>query len=377
NLKSAKTEPAILAASHPKKVMKTAKIEPVIPAASHPKKVQQKGPVPASSASAVPEKAQRSAAPLDELAMAGYTAQRISVDFYKIDLHNVFRLIGAVSGRNIVVDEGVQGTLTLALNNVPWDFVLDVILNLKDLQKEDRFNTIVISPKGKNYTWPKRPADNLAIAPNGSVLKQEAISIKKKQETPQEIIDAKKLILRGNEQYRAGRYDAALPLYEEAFAKWPKNKQLAGRIAALALVQLGQNAKAVHYAKAALELDPHNSEAALQAAIGLANMKKTDEARKYFDLAVAGSRPNGEALLSYAAFCENNGHLKTALALLAKHEEIQGDTLESMVAKARLLDKLGRSKEANEEYRAVLLSGFKIPPDLKRYIQGRMAVANR
>ncbi len=62
-----------------------------------------------------------------DFALAGYTEQRISVDFYKIDLHNVFRLIGEISGRNIVVDEKVNGSLTLALNDVPWDFVLDVI----------------------------------------------------------------------------------------------------------------------------------------------------------------------------------------------------------------------------------------------------------
>lgn len=354
-----------------------ANIKPLIPAAFSTKtQAKKQEGATASVSTPSPEKTKASAPP-DALALAGYHARRISVDFYKIDLQNVFRLIGKISGRNIVVDDAVHGTVTLSLHNVPWDFVLDVILNLKGLQKEERYNTIVISPKNKKYVWPKPPADNLAIAPNGSILRQEAISIKKKLDTPPRILDAKKLILQGNEQYLAGRYETALPLYEKAFTKWPQNKQLAERISALALGRLGRNAEAVHYAQAVLRLDPHDSEAALHAAIGLANMDETKEAKKYFDLAIAGSRPSSEALISYAAFCEDNDSYKAALTLLAKHEEIYGDTLESMVAKARLLDKLGRGKEATSEYRAVLLSGFKVPPDLARYIKERMAVANQ
>ncbi|PIP43434.1 MAG: hypothetical protein COX17_07020, partial [Deltaproteobacteria bacterium CG23_combo_of_CG06-09_8_20_14_all_60_8] len=99
----------------------------------------------------------------EELAFAGYTKERITVDFFKIDLHNVFRLIGEVSGLNIVVDEAVKGSLTLALNDVPWDFALDVILNLKDLQKMERFNTIMILPKDRKIDWPERAVDRLAF----------------------------------------------------------------------------------------------------------------------------------------------------------------------------------------------------------------------
>ncbi len=99
----------------------------------------------------------------DTFSFAGYDKQRISVDFYKIDIHNVFRLIREVSDLNIIVDEDVAGTLTLALNDVPWDFALDIILNLMDLKKEERFNTIVIYPNKKAFVWPDRLEDNLAV----------------------------------------------------------------------------------------------------------------------------------------------------------------------------------------------------------------------
>jgi type IV pilus assembly protein PilQ len=313
--------------------------------------------------------------PVDSFAFAGYNNQKISVDFFKIDLHNVFRLIGEISGSNIVVDEGVSGTLTLALTEVPWDFVLDVVLNLKSLQKEERFNTIVISPKDKEFHWPKRATDQLTVKADGKV--QESITVKKRIETSPGIMEATRLVNQGNEKYRVGDYAAALPLYEEAFAKWPENKELAERIAAMSLIHLGMNSKAVHYAKAVLTLDPQSGDAALHAAIGLANMKRTEEAKKYFDKAVAGNRPASEALLSYAAFCEENGSHQAALDLLHRHAQLYGDSLDSMVARARIYDKQGRSDEATRQYREILLSGFEIPADLKRYINGRIELATR
>jgi type IV pilus assembly protein PilQ len=314
---------------------------------------------------------------VDVLSFAGYNNQKITVDFFKIDLHNVFRLIGEISGSNIVVDEGVSGSLTLALTEVPWDFVLDVVVNLKNLQKEERYNTIVISPKSKEFIWPKRATDQLAIKADGTVGQQDAITIKTRLETPPGIIEATKLLHHGNEKYRSGDYQAALPLYEDAFAKWPENKELAERITAMALVHLGMNAKAVHYAKAVLALDPRSSEAALHAAIGLANMKRAEEAKKYFDIAISGDRPTSEALLSYAAFCEENDSYHAALSLLLRHEQVHGDTMESMIAKARIYDKQGLTQEATREYQQVLLSGFNIPADLKRYISGRIELTSR
>ena len=77
----------------------------------------------------------------DAFNFSGYNKERITVEFQKMDLHNVFNFLRQVSGVNIVVDESVQGSLTLVLDEVPWDFALDIILNLKDLEKEERFNT--------------------------------------------------------------------------------------------------------------------------------------------------------------------------------------------------------------------------------------------
>jgi len=300
----------------------------------------------------------------------GYEKQRITVDFFKIDLHNVFRLFGEISGQNIVVDEAVQGTLTLALNEVPWDFALDIIINLKDLQKEERFNTIVISPKAKQFVWPKTATDAISFKAD-----QETISVEQRLETPGEVIEARRLINEAAAAEKSGQHEKALALYEAAFAKWPDNAQLANRLASLSLVRFGLNSKALHYSRATLALEPNNATAALQAAIASANMKKIDDAKKFFDLAINTGTPSSEALMSYASFAEEYESYNGALSLLSKHEEMHGDTLDTLVSKARILDKAGRKEEAVKTYHAVLLSGYDVPEDLRRFIEGRVAAA--
>ncbi|MDP2001601.1 MAG: AMIN domain-containing protein [Desulfurivibrionaceae bacterium] len=325
------------------------------------------------TASAPSQKASEKTAKADSFAFAGYEKQKITVDFFKIDLHNVFRLFGEISGQNIVVDEGVSGTLTLALNDIPWDFALDIILNLKELQKEERFNTIVISPKTKQFHWPKAATEAVSIKGGERI---EAISVKQRLETPKGVVEAKTLIQQATAAEKNGQPEKALALYESAFANWPENAQLASRIASLCLTQLGLNAKAVHYAKATLTLEPANAEAALQAAIGSANMKKTEAAKTYFDLAISGDTPSSEALISYASFAEEYQSYNGALALLDRHEALFGDTLDTLVAKARILDKLGHSAQAVAAYNAILLSGYAVPEDLRQFIKGRVAAAN-
>ena len=340
-------------------------------------------PVPAATASLpVKPAALISAAPVrsvyDAFTEAGFTKQRITVDFFKIDLHNVFRLFGEISGLNMIVAQEVGGTLTLALDDVPWDFALDIILNLKNLEKKEKYNTIVISPKNKGFAWPKSPVQALSIQEGkGIKTSLENITVTRQKETPPNIIAAKKLIHQAKSLDRKKNFSKALEFYEQAFSKWPENVYLANRIASLCLVRLNMNAKAVHYSKAALLLEPDNKDAALQAAIGLANMKKFQAARGYFEQAIQAAPPAGEALISYAAFCEEDAAIDMALELLGKNEKLYGDSMETMVAKARLYDKKGDKQKAVEEYQAVLFSGFEIPGDLKQYIKGRIALAGQ
>ena len=300
--------------------------------------------------------------------------KKISVDFYKIDLHNVFRLFNDISGQNIIVDEAVKGTLTLKLNDVPWDFALDIILNLKDLRKEERFNTIVIYPADKTFVWPERAQDNLSVKADLEVKQeQDALIIEQSTALSEEIMQSKEIIRKARVEEKADNMEKAGMLYEQAFKLDPQNAKLANRLASLYLASLGINAKAVYFAKESLKIEPKNSKAALYAAIGLANMNQTAEATDYFAQSISDPTPMKEALISYASFSEQNGQPDAALKLIAKYTSLYGESVETMVSKARIYEKMGQKDKATEQYRALLASGYPLIPSLKQYIQSRLS----
>lgn len=77
---------------------------------------------------------------------AGFTGQRIDLDLKDADIHNVLRLIGDVSRRNMVVGDNVKGRVTIRLRNVPWDQALAVILQSKKLGMVEQGNMIRVAP---------------------------------------------------------------------------------------------------------------------------------------------------------------------------------------------------------------------------------------
>ncbi|XCN75016.1 MAG: hypothetical protein Q3M24_09870 [Candidatus Electrothrix aestuarii] len=295
----------------------------------------------------------------------------ISVDFYKIDIHNVFRMLREITGKNIVIAGSVSGNLTLALTDVPWRFALDIILNLKDLEKMERGNTIIIYPKGKEFVWPKQENENIDIKVNTDIVeaqKKEGITITGVNNIPPEQLEAKKMIANGRVAEKKGDLETAIRFYEKALNNWPENTKLATKISTTYLTKLNQNAKAVFYAKKALEVDKKNSAAALNAAIGYANMEEYRQAQQYFDQSVNSGEPSREALMSYAAFSERQRQYDAALRLLKKLEELYGQDLNSMVAQARIYDSLGDYSAARQKYKTILNAGFRVPPDLKKFI---------
>ncbi|RWX52422.1 Tetratricopeptide repeat-containing protein [Candidatus Electrothrix marina] len=178
----------------------------------------------------------------------------------------------------------------------------------------------------------------------------------------------KKLIANGRAAEKKGDLETAVRFYEKALGKWPENTKLANKISTTYLGKLNQNAKAVFFAKKALKADKKNSAAALNAAIGYANMEEYRQAQQYFDQSVNTGTPSREALISYAAFSERQRQYDAALRLLKKLEELYGQDLNSMVAQARIYDSLGDYGAARKKYKAILHAGFRVPPDLKKFI---------
>src|SRR5450755_2939478 len=76
---------------------------------------------------------------------AKYTGEPISVNLKDVDLKDFFRLIRVISGLNVVLDPMIHGTLTIVLDDVPWDQALDIVLKNNELSRQLDGNVLRIA----------------------------------------------------------------------------------------------------------------------------------------------------------------------------------------------------------------------------------------
>ena len=62
------------------------------------------------------------------------------------ETRGVLEVLADHSGLNMVVSDTVQGSVTLRLQNVPWDQALDIVLRTKGLDMRQQGNVILIAP---------------------------------------------------------------------------------------------------------------------------------------------------------------------------------------------------------------------------------------
>jgi type IV pilus assembly protein PilQ len=78
---------------------------------------------------------------------AHYTGEPISVNLKDVDLKDFFRLIHEISGLNVVLDPNVKGSLTIVLDEVPWDQALDIVLQNNGLDKQLNGNVLRVATR--------------------------------------------------------------------------------------------------------------------------------------------------------------------------------------------------------------------------------------
>jgi len=74
-----------------------------------------------------------------------YNGRRINIDVKDADIHNILRLLADTGHVNIVTADDVGGTITIRMTNVPWDQVLDVVLQAKGLGMVRQGNLIRVA----------------------------------------------------------------------------------------------------------------------------------------------------------------------------------------------------------------------------------------
>jgi type IV pilus assembly protein PilQ len=75
-----------------------------------------------------------------------YSGELVSLNFQNISVRAVLQLLAEFTGKNIIISNGVIGTITLRLKDIPWDQALDIILKTRGLSKREVGNVITIAP---------------------------------------------------------------------------------------------------------------------------------------------------------------------------------------------------------------------------------------
>jgi len=157
------TQPSITLASFSEKK------GPVRPDSTTQKAAQQ-AVQQANTAATMVTSSQAQAAAAPSPAAGKYTGEPISVNLKDVDLKDFFRLIHEISGLNVVLDPAVKGSLTIVLDEVPWDQALDIVLQNNSLDKQLSGNVLRIASRAtlKNEAETQRDLEKAqaeAIAP--------------------------------------------------------------------------------------------------------------------------------------------------------------------------------------------------------------------
>ena len=77
---------------------------------------------------------------------SGYVGEKLSLNFQRVDVRDVLKVIADFTGKNIVVSDAVSGSVTLGLKDVPWDQALDVVMKSKGLDMRVNGSVITVAP---------------------------------------------------------------------------------------------------------------------------------------------------------------------------------------------------------------------------------------
>jgi len=134
-------------------------------------------------------------------AQSKYSGHPVSMQFEGLDLKAVLRLFAEISGLNIVIDPTVQGSVDVALTEVPWDQALDLILRANKLSYIVDGTIVRIAPLtvlAEEETQRRKLADEQALAGELRVL-TKTLSYAKADEL-QQLLTRSALSTRGTVQ---------------------------------------------------------------------------------------------------------------------------------------------------------------------------------
>jgi type IV pilus assembly protein PilQ len=108
----------------------------------------------------------------------GYAGEKLSLNFQRVDVRDVLKVIADFTGKNIVVSDSVSGSVTIGLKDVPWDQALDVIMQSKGLDMRVNGSVISIAPAEEFAAKEKAQLTAEAERETLETLRTEVFSLK-------------------------------------------------------------------------------------------------------------------------------------------------------------------------------------------------------
>lgn len=108
---------------------------------------------------------------------AGYTGEKLSLNFQNIEIRSLLQVIADFTNFNIVTSDSVTGALTLRLKDVPWDQALDIIMQAKNLGMRKNGSVLWIAPKDEINAKEKLEFESKAAIENLEPLRTQSFQL--------------------------------------------------------------------------------------------------------------------------------------------------------------------------------------------------------
>ncbi len=107
----------------------------------------------------------------------GYTGQKLSLNFQNIEVRSLLQVIADFTNFNIVTSDSVTGSVTLRLQDVPWDQALDIILQAKGLGLRKSGNVLWVAPKDEIAAKEKLDLESVVAVQGLEPLRTQSFQI--------------------------------------------------------------------------------------------------------------------------------------------------------------------------------------------------------
>lgn len=129
-----------------------------------------------------------------------YTGEKLSLNFQDIEVRSVLQLIADFTDLNLVASDTVQGSITLRLQNVPWDQALDLVLKTKGLDQRRIGNVLLVAPADEIAEREKQQLESQKQIAELAPLRRELIQVNYAK--AEDLVDLFQKVVRSGEDSR-------------------------------------------------------------------------------------------------------------------------------------------------------------------------------